>query len=188
MKKKNVYFYFTLLATLLLLSFPHSSEAQNEVLLIDGASQGAISDAGSATDPPTGGGNPAIQVIGFGHNLTIPIDPGTGQPGGKRAHAPLTVIKYSDGATPLLYQALVTNEMLNLVILKFFQLQGGGGGTLQHYFTIQLDNANLVDIRSSLGSGAAPSIIESLSFVYQRITWTNELTGAATTDSWSALP
>lgn len=122
-----------------------------------------------------------IPVIGFSHGLTIPIDTQSGQATGSRVHSPLMITKRMDSATPKLYQACVSGESLGSVELKFYRIDPTGKD--DHYFSITLTNARVVDMRNSYPN------IEQVSMVYEEIEWSWTKDGTMTQDSWtSAVP
>src|SRR5204862_453147 len=73
-------------------------------------------------------------------------------------HKPLVITKTIDKATPLLANALVTNENLTQVVIT---LRQGG----QAVSTIKLTNA-------SISARQQHGMTESISFTYQKIEWT----------------
>lgn len=135
------------------------------------------------------GGSPApkrqdwIDVLGFDYGVKAPRDLATGLATGKRQHQPLKITKALDKSTPLLFQALVTNEVLSEVTLEFVRTQPDG--TEAVVYRIKLTNAGLSEIHQYDEGRAGQQPYEELSFVFQKIdlTWVD---GAITaTDSWS---
>ncbi len=151
-------------------------------LLATGNVHGIIS--GSATEPD---GKASIGVVSVGHAINIPIDIASGQIAGRTQHAPLVIIAHIDKATPLLYQALTTNEVLKNVELDYYT-----SGSTHPYFTIQLDNAIIQSIQlTNQNSADNPDLnkfgdYEQISFIYQRITWTWTDGGIAATADWAS--
>lgn len=66
-------------------------------------------------------------------------------------------------ASPQIFQALTTNEVLKSVVVT---LPGGAGGT----YTIKLGNATVSDVKqyTELLNGQ-PTVLEDVSFTFQRI-------------------
>ena len=131
----------------------------------------------------------AIEVFGFCHEITTPVDAASGLPTEKRQHKPLIVVKRIDKSTPLLQKALVNNEQLDEMTLSFFRIDPGTGG-FQQYYTITLSEARVVSVKAisqdlSNNSDTYPTM-EEVSFVYQKITWTYEPDGVEHADSWAA--
>ncbi|UCE14079.1 MAG: type VI secretion system tube protein Hcp [Candidatus Heimdallarchaeota archaeon] len=124
-----------------------------------------------------------IDVLGFSHSVVMPIDAATGYPTGKRVHSPLTIVKEIDQATPLLFQALVTNENLVDVTIRWYRIDPASGGEEQ-YYTIELQNAAVASIMEY--SGGDHALMETVSFTYQKIIWTWVDGGITSTDDWES--
>ncbi len=142
-------------------------------IAVTGQTQGAI--AGSCTAKGRLG---TSVVVGLSHEVISPRDPASGLPTGKRQHKPLTITKYIDKATPLLYNALVNNENLTRVLLTYYRPDRDG--VPQVYYTVELRNANVVTINERLLN------TEMISFTYQRIIWTWTDGGITAEDDWEA--
>jgi type VI secretion system secreted protein Hcp len=126
-------------------------------------------------------------VIGFNHEVVSPRDAASGLPTGKRQHQPLTITKEIDKSSPLLMIALTTNEKLPEVTLRFWQPSRSGKEF--QYYTIQLENAAISDIRQEMLNNKYPENMqhkerEHVSFVYQKITWIYEDGGITSSDDW----
>jgi len=154
-------------------SIPHHSEVEGSGAIhisLTGENQGAIE--GSCT---AAGKEGTSVVVGFEHDVHIPLDTDTGQPTGVRMHQPLSIVKLMDKASPKLYKALVTGERL-VVELKWYRIDPMGGE--EHYFTTKLENAIIVAIKPSLLHK------EDVSFTYGKIIWTWEPNGITAQDDW----
>ncbi|MCK5601099.1 type VI secretion system tube protein Hcp [Candidatus Pacearchaeota archaeon] len=127
----------------------------------------------------------SIDVFGFSHSVISPRDAASGMPTGKRQHKPLVVVKEIDQATPLLFQALVDNEKLLSVKLEW-RHYNPDSQQVELYFTIELVNAAIASIQE-YSAGTMHNPMETVSFVYQKITWTWEDGGYTATDDWEAL-
>ncbi|MEX2431007.1 MAG: Hcp family type VI secretion system effector [Dehalococcoidia bacterium] len=139
-----------------------------------GLIQGSVSQAGVED---------WMEVVGYSHEIVSPRDAASGLPTGKRQHKPLVVTKPVDKATPLLYNALVSAENLTDVTLEFYE-QHPRTGRLQHYFTIELQNASIEGIASGRPADEAHEPREHVSFTYQKIEWTWEDGGITAEDDW----
>lgn len=142
-------------------------------IAVTGQKQGAI--AGSCTYKGRLG---TSVVVSLGHEIVSPRDPQSGLPTGQRQHKPLTITKYIDKATPLLYNALVMNENLTRVLLTFYRPDRDGVPVV--YYTVELRNANVVTISDRLLN------TEQVSFTYQKIIWTWTEGGITAQDDWEA--
>lgn len=150
---------------------------------VEGKNQGKID--GSVTQA---GRENTILVYAFGHSVIIPRDPVSGQPSGKRIHGPIKILKEFDKSSPKLYQALVTGENLNPVIIKFYRIDPAGQE--EHYFTIEIQDAIIVTISPSipttfLAQNEQYRHMETVSFTYRKIKWTWVPDGIESEDSWA---
>jgi type VI secretion system secreted protein Hcp len=157
--------------------------ALNAYLRVEGETQGEIK--GSVTQS---GREDTMMIIGFSHEVVSPRDAASGRATGKRQHKPLTITKEIDKASPLLMQALVTNENLVSVILQFWQASRTGK-ELQFY-TIHLENASIFEIKQEMLNNKYPENMkmkemEHISFAYQRISWVFEDGGIRSEDEWT---
>lgn len=160
-------------------------------LTIEGEKQGLIT-AGTFTADSVGniyqeGHEDQILVQGFLHQVTIPRDPQSGQPTGQRIHKPLTITKVFDKSSPLIFSALTSGERLTKCNLKWYRTSAQG--TQEHYFTIELEDAIIVDVASSMPNCQDPANghfthLENVSFSYRKITWTHEVSGTSGADDW----
>jgi len=130
------------------------------------------------------GSSEPFVIHNWGQEIVVPIDQATGQATGKRQHKPLVIRKPVDGLSPLLYQALATNEVLSNLTIRVFK------GSKALLFTIKLTNARV--IRAAKEANADNKIdtvdLEKFEFVYQTIEWTDAKSGAVSEDSWNEGP
>ena len=111
-----------------------------------------------------------LDVTGISHEISSPRDPASGLPTGKRLHQPVTITKQLDKATPLLLNALVSNEDLKTVTIGLDE-----NGT--QVATITLTNATISDY-------VEHGLTESWSFTYEKIEWTWLDGGITASDNW----
>lgn len=162
-------------------------------LSIEGVTQGPITQ-GAFTEDSVGniyqeGHEDEILVEAFNHTVTVPTDPQSGQPTGQRVHKPITITKVFDKSSPLLYNALTTGEKLPKVMLKWYRTSAAG--LQEHYFTIELEDAIIVNINAHMPNCQDPNVahfthLEDVSFSYRKIIWTHEVAGTAGDDDWRA--
>lgn len=131
-----------------------------------------------------------VLVEAFKHDIIIPRDPQTGQPTGQRVHQPLVITKIFDKSSPLLFQALTKGERLIECKLEWYRTSITG--TQEHYFTIELEDAVIVDIKSYMHNCQDPSKahfthLEDVAFTYRKITWTHVAAGTSASDDWRVL-
>lgn len=150
------------------------SAAVDFYLKIEGAKQGMIK--GDRKDG-------AVTLLNFSHGVTSPRDAGSGLATGKRQHKPLTIVKPIDKSSPLLYNALVSNEPLKSVSVVIAQGMAGKGGAPMPVYTIDLINASIASITQHVNESGMP--YEEVSFTYQSIRWTWLDGGIMAEDSWT---
>ena len=114
---------------------------------------------GSSENPERG----SIAILDLQQEINVPTDPSTGMATGRRVHKPLKVKKYIDKSSPMLLQALVTNENLRTVELKYYRRTADDN--LQQYYTIELENARVISYKTE-----GPNI-EMWELVYRKSTW-----------------
>ncbi len=124
------------------------------------------------------------------HKLFQPIDTATGQPNGVRMHTPLTVVKVIDKATPGLHKALVTNQSLAKVELRWYRIDPTTGEEVE-YYRITLTNARIVSIEPFMPMSFLPENesyrhMERLSLVYEEIEWNWLPESVVEVDRWRA--
>lgn len=154
--------------------------ALNSYMTVEGERQGKID--GSAAESGREG---SMVVVGWNHEILSPRDAATGLPTGKRQHRPLTVTKEVDKASPLLMQALVTNENLPSVMLSVTQRVDGS----EQEYTVELVNATISSIRTEQLNNKYPENMphetrEHVSFTYERIRWEWVADGLSASDAW----
>ena len=115
-------------------------------------------------------GSFSTTLTGLSHEIISPRDPASGLPTGKREHKPIVFTKQLDSTTPLLLNALVTNETLTSVLIGL--LRNG-----QQVATIKLTNASVADYTDHGDT-------EHWSLTYQKIEWTWLDGGITASDDW----
>jgi type VI secretion system secreted protein Hcp len=158
---------------------------------IEGSTQGKIT-SGATTPESVGnvyqnGHENETMVKAFSHNINIPRNTTTGQPTGQRTHNPMTVTKSFDKSSPLLFNALTKGETLTKVELKWYRTSYAGKP--EHYFSIILEDAVIVDIDSYLESqevAASNQVtpLEKIAFSYRKISWRHETASTSGEDDW----
>jgi type VI secretion system secreted protein Hcp len=125
-----------------------------------------------------------IEALGVSYEVLSSHDLATGQASGKRQHKPVTITKEWGAATPQLFQALVTNEILKTVLIEFIGVSRDGRSEVAHW--IRLTNATVSHIREFTEkeqAGLRP--LEEVSFTFQRIEINNNRGRTAATDDWT---
>ena len=162
-------------------------------LVINGNRQGMIT-AGTFTPESVGnvyqeGHENQILVQAFSHQIIIPRDPQSGQPTGQRVHKPLMISKVFDKSSPLILTALTSGEVLDNCHIAWYRTSAAG--KQEHYFSIELEDAVIVDVQTRMPSCQDPAMahfthLEDVYFTYRKITWTHEVCGTSGSDDWRA--
>jgi type VI secretion system secreted protein Hcp len=135
-------------------------------------------------------GDGKIPVVYFRCGVTDAFDSGSGQPTGRRQHEPVVFRKEVDAASPQLFQAAVTNEVLKSVVFEFMKPSQAGKEVVDH--SITLTNALISSFHDSvqIGQVGGPVVdsreLEEISLTYQRIEMVNVSGGTQASDDWLA--
>ncbi|MBI6926739.1 Hcp family type VI secretion system effector [Pseudomonas putida] len=158
---------------------------------IEGQTQGNIT-AGAFTSDSVGnvfveGHEDEILVQEIKHQVTVPTDPQSGQPAGQRVHKPFTFTSSLNKATPLMYQALSSGEMLTTVDVNWYRTSVEG--KQEHFFTTKLEDATIVEIKTVLPhaqdkDNADFTQLVEVSLAYRKISWIHVKVGTEGSDDW----
>jgi type VI secretion system secreted protein Hcp len=106
-----------------------------------------------------------IECHSFNYAVLSQRDAASGLPSGKRTHKPIVIVREVDEASPLLWQALCTNEAFQTAHLSFAKPSGGGKETIHQ--TITLTNGTISKIEY------APPLLgkkrQAITFSYQEL-------------------
>lgn len=164
-----------------------SQAALMAYLTIKGQKQGTF--MGGVTQKSREG---KIGVIAVDHDIVSPRDTRSGLATGRRLHRPIKITVELDKASPLIYNALNSNENLSEVTLDFWtpqQKAGVGVGTEVQHFTIRLTNATISDVHFVMPNIRNPELMKNtetleITFNYQKIEWIWKDGGITATDDW----
>ncbi len=135
-----------------------------------------------------------IVGIAFGYEVQSPIDNASGQATGKRQHHPVWFVKEWGAASPQIFQALVTNEVLKSVIFEFYKKTVKGAEEI--YFTIKLTNASISGLRLLKGNdgstcqmpgaslAGSSKELDLVTLTFQRIDIESKTGKTTASDSW----
>jgi len=160
---------------------------------IEGATQGLITQ-GASTEESIGntwqeGHEDEIMVQAIDHAVNLPRDPQSGQPTGQRVHRPFRFTAALNKATPLLYNALTSGEMLTNCEIKWYRTSSAG--KREHFFTTRLTDSIIVDIDCNLPNAQAAGSADFTQLVtvalsYRKIEWEHVVSGTSGDDDWRA--
>jgi type VI secretion system secreted protein Hcp len=128
---------------------------------------------GAATKRPGACGS-KIEATSFSYGVISPRDAATGMATGRRQHKPVRIKKEWSSASPQLFQALVSNELLTSVTLDFVLPDPATGQMLLDH-SIKLTNAFITSIEhasDTYQSNEQPSRLnatETVELTFQKI-------------------
>ncbi|MBK8024191.1 MAG: type VI secretion system tube protein Hcp [Chloroflexi bacterium] len=135
-------------------------------------------------------GAPKDKILGlaFLYEVEAPRVASTGRTRGARKHSPVVFVKPWGPASPQLYQALITNELLKTVLFEFVQV--GLDGQRVVYHTIKLYESSILSIKHEINPSKAESFpeypaIERVALTFQRIELQNLAANTTAADEWS---
>jgi type VI secretion system secreted protein Hcp len=147
---------------------------------IQGATSGAF--PGNTTQKGREGW---IAASGFAHEVRSPRDAATGLSTGRRQHGPVTLTLPWSSASPILFKALVSNEVLTSVVVEFAGTQATGTEVVAQRVT--LTNASVSDLRrandrTQTNQGGPVDVV---ALTYQKIAIEDPRGGELATDEWT---
>ena len=151
------------------------------VVTITGAKQGTFKGEGIKVTETDN----RIPVLDFGYEVISPRDAGSGQASGKRQHRPITFVKMWGPATPQIFQALVSNELLKSVLFEFTRSDAAGKETV--FQTVKLTNASVSGFKEYTqpnGKGGTDDF-DLVSLTFQKIEITNNDGKTTASDDWT---
>jgi type VI secretion system secreted protein Hcp len=162
--------------TVVALSAPAALVAQERLMARGGGGAFSLTIEGTKQGVFPGGAIPGLK---FSYEVKSPRDVASGQASGKRQHTPVVVTKAVGTASPQIFQALTTNEVLKSVVVSLPGKEGGG-------YTIKLSNATVSDVKqyTELLNGQAV-VLEDVSFTFQRIEVEDSATRTMAVDDWT---
>lgn len=104
--------------------------------------------------------------VAFGYKLSSPIDATSGLPTGRMQHGLVSFTKEWGAASPQLFQAIATNEVLKSVLFEFTRVSPEG--IAEVYYKVKLTNARVTGFRQFRETRTGPEL-DSVSLSYQTI-------------------
>lgn len=157
---------------------PPVSTATTIIVRMTGAKQGPFKAAQVTKTPGD------IPGFGFQFELHSPRDPATGLPMGKRQYTPITFTKELGAASPQIFQALNSNELLTTVEFDF--VRSGTMGQQAVYYTVKLTNATVTSVRSYISAAPDQRALEDVSFTFQKIEIEDKEGKTSAMDDWQS--
>lgn len=129
----------------------------------------------------------SIEILGFSHGVNLPVDAATGKITGKRFHAPISFEKEFDSSSPYLYKAVSKGLTLKSAEFKWYRINHAGQE--EEYFNMLLEGVKVVSVNPGMPNAkmagmSAINHMESVSFMYEKITWKYCDGNILFSDSW----
>ena len=130
---------------------------------------GVQSPLDANTGQPSGKRQHAPSFQAFSYSIESPFDTGSGQATGKRRHSSLMIRKEVDAASPVFLHALVSNKVLQTLSLNFTKTNRPG--TPQPHLTITLNSVQFSAYRRlpHRWKQLSSNELEEICFSYQEI-------------------
>jgi type VI secretion system secreted protein Hcp len=130
----------------------------------------------------------SIEIISFSHGVNLPVDNAAGKITGPRTHSPLLLEKEFDAATPYLFKAVSKGQTLQSAEIKWYRINDAGKEEV--YFVMLLEGVKICGVNpgmvnTKLAQASALNHVESVSMMYDRITWHYLDGNIKYTDSWA---
>jgi len=130
----------------------------------------------------------SIEVIGFGHGLNLPVDSATGKITGTRSHSPLMFEKEFDSSSPYLYKAVAKGQTLKSADLRWYRINDAGRE--EAYFIITIEGVKITGVNPGMpnvkmAGNSQINHMESVSMMYEKITWRYVDGNVQYTDEWN---
>jgi type VI secretion system secreted protein Hcp len=122
-----------------------------------------------------------LPILGYSLGVKSPRDVASGQATGKRVHEPLQVFRHIDAATPKLFQATVTGEVLSEVVIAVYRI--GANGKEMPFLTVRLKKALLSAFEHEPDEVEGETEIETIALGYETIEITHHPTNVTAVDS-----
>lgn len=130
----------------------------------------------------------SIEIIGFSHGLNIPVDSTNGKITGTRSHSPMLLEKEFDSSSPYLYKAVAKGQTLKSAEIRWYRINHAGQE--ECYFVMTAENVKVTGVNPAMPntkrqSNDAINHLESVSFLYDKITWRYVDGNVQFTDDWN---
>lgn len=130
----------------------------------------------------------SIEVIGFSHGLNLPVDSSAGKITGTCSHSPMMIEKEFDSSSPYLYKAVATGQTLKSAELRWYRINDAGRE--EAYFIITIEGVKITGVNPGMpnvkmAGNSQINHMESISLMYEKITWRYVDGNVQYTDEWN---
>ncbi|WP_208952470.1 Hcp family type VI secretion system effector [Rahnella sp. ChDrAdgB13] len=130
----------------------------------------------------------SIEVVGFSHGLNIPVDGNTGKITGTRSHSPMMLEKEFDSSSPYLYKAVAKGQTLKSAEIRWYRINDAGQE--EAYFIMTIEGVKITGVNpgmpnAKMSGNSQINHMESISMMYDKITWRYVDGNVQYTDDWN---
>lgn len=130
----------------------------------------------------------SIEIVGFSHGLNIPVDSRSGSITGTRTHSPMLFEKEFDSSRPYLYKAVAKGQTLKSAEIRWYRINDAGREEV--YFIMTIEGVKITGVNPGMPNVKMSGVsqinhLESVSMMYNKITWHYIDGNIKYTDEWS---
>lgn len=130
----------------------------------------------------------SIEIVGFSHRLNISVDSANGRITGKRSHSPMIFEKEFDSSSPYLYKAVATGQTLQSAEIRWYRINHAGQE--ECYFVMTIEGVKVTGVNpgmpnAKISGNEKINHMESISMMYDKITWRYTDGNVQYTDDWN---
>ncbi|QCT21469.1 Hcp family type VI secretion system effector [Jejubacter calystegiae] len=130
----------------------------------------------------------SIEVVEFSHGLNIPVDSNTGKVAGTRSHSPVMIEKEFDSSSPYIYKAVSKGQTLQSAEIRWYRINHAGQE--EAYFVMLFGGVKITGVNpgmpnAKLSGTSQINHMESVSMMYERVTWRYVDGNIQYTDDWN---
>lgn len=130
----------------------------------------------------------SIEIVGFSHGLNIPVDSARGKITATRSHSPMMIEKEFDSSSPYLYKAVARGQTLKSAEIRWYRINHAGQE--ECYFVMSMEGVKITGINPSMPNTKMVgnnkiNHMESVSLLYEKITWRYVDGNVQYTDDWN---
>lgn len=125
----------------------------------------------------------SIDLISIDHSIHAPFDATTGKNTSPRRHAPFTILKEIDSATPFFNKACCDGEKIKEAMISLFRINEHGQE--EEYFRYCFADIKVTSVIPMIHCGLGVKDTEKVSFVYGTIRWEFLAGNYAHEDDWN---
>lgn len=131
----------------------------------------------------------SIECLAFEDSVKTAREASSGLATGDRTYQPIKILKRLDKSTPLIAKALCQNEVIGAT-WTFYRPNLAGDGTTEACFQVAITEGRVASIERHSSNAIEPAsanqpFLETVSFVFHTISWTDLINSTEHQDEWS---